>query len=210
VPETPAVRRLEAAGLAGALAAIVAGVLGAPWQLTVLAGWNSAAVVYLVWVWATVARFNPHQTHALSTREDNSWHVTGVVLLTAASSSLVGVVFGLHEANQSNGSDRFWLTAAVLGAVVSSWCVVHTVYTLRYAHLFYNGTPGGVTFCGEDEPDYLDFAYLSFTLGMTFQVSDNNFTTRQFRRAALMHCLLSYVFGTVIIATSINVVAGLV
>jgi uncharacterized membrane protein len=81
---------------------------------------------------------------------------------------------------------------------------------LRYAHLFYRVPSGGITFAGTTEPDYKDFAYLAFTLGMTFQVSDNNLEAREIRHTALLHCLLSYLFGTVIIATSINVMAGLV
>lgn len=208
--ETPAVRRLVVAGAAGGAAALVAGLVGSHWQLTLLAGWNSAALVYLVWVWATVSRFGPEQTKHLATVEDGSRRVTGTVLLAASTSSLAGIVFGLHQANRSAGAERFWLTAAVLGGVVCSWGVVHTVYMLRYAHLYYSDVPGGITFPGDDRPDYLDFAYVSFTLGMTFQVSDNSVTSRKMRRAVLLHCLLSYLYGTVIIATSINVVAGLV
>ena len=132
------------------------------------------------------------------------------MLLAASTASLLSVAFGLHRANQAHGGLRFWLTFAVMTGIVCSWTVVHTVYVLRYAHIYYSTAGHGVTFPGDEKPDYWDFAYVSFTLGMTFQVSDNNFTSRRFRRVALVHCLLSYVFGTVVIATSINVLAGLV
>jgi len=242
----PASRRLIVAALLGGVAALVSGVASAPWQFTVLAGWNTAATAFLLLVWATVSRFSPAQTAAMATLEDNSRRGSGVVLLCAATASLVGLAFGLHRANQASGQLRFWLTFAVISGIVLSWAVVHTVYVLRYAHLYYTGAsagPGasagastnagvgtgagagsgsgsnvgsrestghGITFPGGDEPDYLDFAYLAFTLGMTFQVSDNTVKSRSMRRTVLVHCLMSYLFGTVIIATSINVLAGLV
>jgi uncharacterized membrane protein len=100
--------------------------------------------------------------------------------------------------------------AAGVGAIVSSWGVVHTVFTLRYAALYYRGPDGGVNFNEDDQPTYVDFAYLAFTIGMTYQVSDTNLTTKEIRHTALRHALLSYLFGTVIIAATINLAAGLV
>ncbi len=194
----------------GAVAAGVAAVAGAPWPLTALAGWNSAALVFLVLVWVTVWRFSPAATAAMSTREDASRPVSNLIVLIASTASLTGVLFGMRLANRSTGGLRFWLTAAVIGCVVCSWTVVHTVYTLHYAHLFHRKPTGGILFPGDEPPDYVDFAYVSFTLGMTFQVSDNKITARDIRRAALFHCLLSYLFGTAIIATTINLVATLV
>jgi len=203
-------RRLLVSGLLGGVALLVAVVASAPWQLTVIAGWNTAATAYLVLVWATIGRFSAKQTHAMATIEDNSRHWAGFVLLASATASLVGVAFCLHKANLSHGALRFWLTAGVMTGVLLSWTVVHTVYVLRYAHVYYSSGGHGITFPGDEEPDYIDFAYVAFTLGMTFQVSDNAFASRRIRRTALVHCLLSYLFGAVIIATSINVLAGLV
>ena len=212
--QAPAIRRVMVATAAGLIAGTVAAVLSAPWQLTVLVVWNNAASMFLALVWATISRFTPEQTAAMSTLEDTSRRGSGVVLLCAATASLVGLAFGLHRANQAHGQLRFWLTFAVISGIVLSWAVVHTVYVLRYAHLYYSardaGTAHGVTFPGGDDPDYLDFAYLAFTLGMTFQVSDNTVLSRPLRRTVLLHCLMSYLFGTVIIATSINVLAALV
>jgi uncharacterized membrane protein len=102
-------------------------------------------------------------------------------------------------------------------AVFVSWWMVHTVFAMRYAHLFYasdNGknTPiGGLEFPGgEKDPDYMDFIYFSFVVGMTFQVSDVEISSKQIRRLAWAHGLISFAFNTTIVALSINVISGLV
>lgn len=87
--------------------------------------------------------------------------------------------------------------------------MVHTVFALRYAGLYYSGPDGGVNFNDNEKPAYADFAYLAFTIGMTYQVSDTALTTRAVRHTALRHALLSYLLGTVIIAATINLAAGL-
>jgi uncharacterized membrane protein len=101
------------------------------------------------------------------------------------------------------------LLASGVAAIIVSWGVVHTVFTLRYAGLYYKGVDGGVSFNQDDEPSYLDFAYLAFTVAMTYQVSDTNITANDIRRTVLRHALMSYLLGTVIIAATINLAAGL-
>jgi len=96
-----------------------------------------------------------------------------------------------------------------LMSVFVSWTLVHTVFTLKYARLYYTGQPGGIDFNETAAPDYRDFAYLSFTIGMTFQVSDTDLTAKPIRMTALRHALLSYLFGVAVVAMTINVVAGL-
>ena len=90
-----------------------------------------------------------------------------------------------------------------------SWLLVHTVFTLRYALLYYTGRDGGIDFNQSAPPCYSDFAYLAFTLGMTFQVSDTDLKTPNIRRTALRQALLSYLFGAVILAATVNLIAGL-
>ena len=104
------------------------------------------------------------------------------------------------------------MIAVATFTLVVSWTVVNTVFTLRYADLFYSSPVGGIGFGddGSEPPSYRDFAYMAFTIGMTYQVSDTTLRDRRFRRAVLNHALLSYVFGVVIVATSINLIAGLV
>jgi uncharacterized membrane protein len=95
--------------------------------------------------------------------------------------------------------------------VFLSWFTVHTLFVLRYARLYYGGSPGGIDFGGSKEsPDYLDFVYFAFTVGMTFQVSDTDVAQRDIRRSVTRHAMLSYVFGTVIVGIAINVVGGLI
>ncbi len=97
--------------------------------------------------------------------------------------------------------------------IVCSWLLVHTVFALRYAHVYYTEPEGGIDFKtqprGTEDPDYLDFAYTAFTIGMTFQVSDTDITRREMRHQLLRHALISFLFGAVILATTVNVVAGL-
>jgi uncharacterized membrane protein len=113
------------------------------------------------------------------------------------------------RAGGAHGATKAYLLAIGLISVVLSWLCVHTVFTLNYARLYYQDEPGGIDFNEPDRPDYRDFAYLAFTIGMTFQVSDTNLTTKPIRRTALRHALVSYLFGAVIIALVINIVASL-
>jgi uncharacterized membrane protein len=114
------------------------------------------------------------------------------------------------RAGGAHGGTKAYLLAIGLVSVVFSWFSVHTVFTLVYARLYYGDEPGGIEFNEPDRPDYLDFAYLAFTIGMTFQVSDTNLTTKTIRRTALRHALVSYLFGAVILALAINIVASLI
>jgi uncharacterized membrane protein len=118
----------------------------------------------------------------------------------------VGVV--LLGAGGASGNLKYIDAGLALFWVFVSWTLVHTVFTLKYARLYYSGTPGGIDFNDSGPPDYAGFAYLSFTIGMTFQVSDTSIGSRKIRRTALRHAWLSFPLGAVIIATSINLVSG--
>jgi uncharacterized membrane protein len=116
------------------------------------------------------------------------------------------VLFG---AGSASGNLKYVEAGLALASVFVSWTLVHTVFTLKYARLYYSGQAGGIDFNEPDDPQYSDFAYLSFTIGMTFQVSDTDIESKQIRRTALRHAWLSFPLGAVIIATAINLVAGL-
>jgi len=194
-----------------AFGALIAGVLSSigPVPLGLLAGWDAACLVYLALVWFNVGRMDAEQTDARASSDDPARPVADLLLLTAAVASLVAVGFVLVRASQEQGGGELALVGLGLGSVVVSWALVHTIFMLRYAYLYYRGTDGGVDFNGATAPDYLDFAYLAFTLGMTFQVSDTAIKDRTIRRTALRHALLSYLFGTGILATTVNLVASL-
>jgi uncharacterized membrane protein len=139
---------------------------------------------------------------------DDSRVAADILLISASVASLVGVGLALLKASSQHGASRPWITAVTVASVAVSWGVVHTVYAVRYADLYYRND-GGITFPGDDEPAYRDFAYLAFTVGMTYQVSDTGLTSPVMRRTVLRHSLLSYVFGTAVIAMTINVVSSL-
>ena len=132
------------------------------------------------------------------------------MVIGASIASLVGVGVTLERASLTTGGSKLVLTLAAILTVISSWALVHTVFTLRYAHAYYGDPVGGIDFSSDEDPDYHDFAYLAFTIGMTFQVSDTDLTTAAMRRLALRHALLSYLFGAVILAMTINVTAGFI
>jgi uncharacterized membrane protein len=132
------------------------------------------------------------------------------VLISAAVASLVAVGFGLVKAAAAHGAGKAALITIAVLSVVLAWGAVHTVFTIRYAAEYYRGEEGGVDFKQVDyHPDYRDFAYLAFTVGMTFQVSDTDVQSHTIRGTVLRHALLSYLFGVVIVAMTINVVSGL-
>ena len=193
------------AAIAGGTAAAVAGAgRAAP-----LIGWDILAVVFCGWVWSTVWRLDAESTQDHAGREEPSRDLADLVLLGAAIASLVAVGAVLFGAGSASGNLKYLEAGLALISVFVSWTLVHTVYTLKYARLYYSGTPGGIDFNEAGAPDYGDFAYLSFTIGMTFQVSDTNIGSKRIRRTALRHAWLSFPLSAVIIATSINLVSGL-
>ena len=179
-----------------------------PVEYLLLIGWDVTCLVYLTTVWIKVWPRSVPETARLAEYTDPTRAAADALALSAAVASLGAVAVVLVSANRSPGPGEIVRIVFALVSIVLSWAVVHTLFTLRYAHLYYEGVDGGVDFNG-DQPRYSDFAYLSFTIGMTFQVSDTALQTNLIRRTALMHGLLSYLFGTGILAITINLVASL-
>ena len=193
------------AGLVGGVAAAAAGTgRAAP-----LIGWDVLGVTFCGWVWRTVWPMNARATAEHANRENPGRDLADLILLGAAIASLIAVGLVLFGAGHANGNLKYLEAALALFSVFVSWTLIHTVYTLKYARLYYSGSAGGVDFNEDDDPEYSDFAYLSFTIGMTFQVSDTNIESKQIRRTALRHAWLSFPLGVVIISASINLVSGL-
>jgi uncharacterized membrane protein len=179
-----------------------------PWQVATLIGWDITAAAWVGWVGFSVLNKDSTATQRLATAEDDSRAVADVLLVSASLASLVGVAFALLKAATEKGSGHALITAVAAGTVVASWGAIHTLFTLRYARLYY-AEGGGIDFHDDRRADYGDFAYVAFTLGMTYQVSDTDLKSKAIRMTALRHALLSYLFGTVVVAMTINVVAGL-
>ena len=191
---------------------VVAGVLAAFFtlaQAAALIGWDVAAASFLLGVWLTVWHLDPEATQRRATRLDPSRSLADLLVISAGVAILTAVALALARAGGAHGGTKAYLLAVGLVSVVFSWMSVHTIFTLMYARLYYGDEPGGIDFNQPDAPDYLDFAYLAFTIGMTFQVSDTDLTTKAIRRTALHHALISYLFGAVILGLIINIVASL-
>jgi uncharacterized membrane protein len=204
-------RRVISSAAIGPPVGVVVAVF-APWEFAMLAAWIAVATLLLLRIWLRVGQFTPAQTRELATREDDSRASADLLLLVASVASLGGAAAGLVKAHESGATWETLLTVASVLAVALSWALVHTVFALRYAHEYYTRSiKGGIDFkSGDYEPDYADFAYVAFTIGMTFQVSDTDIGSRVIRRTVLQHALIAYLFGAIIVATMVNVIASLV
>ncbi|HEX7745855.1 MAG TPA: DUF1345 domain-containing protein [Micromonosporaceae bacterium] len=180
----------------------------APLILALLVGWDVAAVVYLTWVWWIIWPLDAEQTARLAAREDPSRTVRDGLLLLSCVASLLAIPAVLVTTHRWHGPVRDAGIALGVASVIISWIVVHTVFTARYAGIYY-GKDGGIDFHQEEPPRYTDFAYVAFTVGTTFQVSDTDLTSTAIRVVVLRHLLLSYAFGAVLIAATVNLLAGL-
>jgi uncharacterized membrane protein len=194
--------------LASGLAAFAVAILLTPWQIADLVGWDVTGAVFVAWVLVSTRGKDPAQTRAMAVMEDNSRVAADAILIGASIASLVGVGLALVKAGNEQNPAHTLITAFAFLSVVVSWSSVHTIFTLRYARLYYQAG-GGIDWHSGDLPDFGDFAYVALTLGMTFQVSDTDINSKPIRKAALRHAVLSYLFGVVILATTINVVASL-
>lgn len=199
-------RRIGLAAGVGLVAfVIVAATVGA--ALAVLA---SLAVVGTVFVGSSVAALWPMDapsTQRTARREDLRPAFDELLVVGAALASMVTIVVLLVI---GDSGDRRLAAALGLVGVFTSWAMLHVTYTARYAHLYYDEPDGGIDFNSKSSPAYRDFFYFSFNLGMTYQVSDTDVSSPRIRAVVLRHCLLSYVFGTVILAASVNLIAGIV
>jgi uncharacterized membrane protein len=183
-----------------------------------IATWDTFVFCVLFLAWLTILTTPVHKLRSRAKEQDVSRLVIFVFVVVAACAALfaVGFLISVHKAELRGHLTAHLLLA--LGTVVFSWSVVHTVFGLRYAHAFYGDSDdpgadeyaGGLLFPGSEQmPDYFDFAYFSFVIGMTCQVSDVQVTSRRMRRLTLVHSVLSFGFNTVILALLINTVSSL-
>jgi uncharacterized membrane protein len=184
-----------------------------PWELALVGGWDAAALCLLLTIWPIIIRADNSQTQRIAAREDETRGSAAVLLVSASLASLLGVGLALSLAGRAGGLVRMLLIGVAVLTVMLSWTVVNTVYTLRYADLYFRSAAGGIAFgdsAGQQRANYRDFAYLAFTIGMTYQVSDTTLRDPRIRHTVLIHALLAYLFGVVIVAGSISLITGLV
>jgi uncharacterized membrane protein len=200
--------RLVVIVLVGVAVSVLVG-LAAGWTYAPSVGWITAACVYLVWTCVVVLPMDAEQTRNHVEPEDPPLGLLADVIVLATSVASVAGVAHLLAAGSKAGAERHVAAAVGVVSVIAAWCVVHTVFSVRYADVYYSNSARGINFNGTEDPRFLDFFYIGFGIGMTYQVSDTSLATSQLRRIALCQALLSYFFGTVILATTINLVIEL-
>jgi len=201
-------RRLAGSAGVGIVAGTLAGLFGRAAYAPAI-GWDAAAAVYCLWVWLVIWPMNAADTAMKARSEDPNRAASDVVALAACVASIAAVGIVMAGAHSAHGASADLLAGLGLTSVAVSWFTAHTIFLLRYALLYYGDPEGGVDFHQNDPPCYRDFAYLALTVGAAFQVSDTDIQTTQIRATVLRHCLLSYLFGAVILAATINLIASL-
>lgn len=182
-----------------------------------IAAWDAFGATVLILAWIAILFTPPSDLRQRAREQDLSRTLIFVFAVAAACCSLFAVGFLLHENKAQQQPHVILHLVLALLAVITAWSLTHTVFGLRYAHKFYgdNDKPngdehaGGLDFPGERLPDYMDFAYFAFVIGMTFQVSDVQVTSREMRQLVLVHGALSFAFNTVILALAINTASSL-
>ena len=177
--------------------------------------WDSFALVFVTCSWIFLFKCATSKIRAEATREDGSRAFIFFMVMISSFASLFTVTLLILSKEASATGLMIYLPVAVLG-ILLSWILVHTTFTFRYAHMYYGDDEAdsckhaeGLEFPKEKKPDYLDFAYFSFVIGMTFQVSDVQISSKKLRRLALLHGLISFAYNTIIVALTINIIAGL-
>lgn len=183
-----------------------------PWVKYMLV-WNTFAFSYIAASWVIFIKRSTAEIRKYARIDDGSRTFVTLLILVTSFSSMFAVL--LVMLTKTNEDKALYLPVAITG-MMACWSMVHTIYTAHYAHLFYDDAEndatvhaGGLEFPKEKQPNYIDFAYFAFVIGMTFQVSDVQITSHKIRRVALLHGLLSFLLNTFVVALTINLVSGL-
>jgi uncharacterized membrane protein len=183
-----------------------------------LISWIAFALAVIFTNWIIIIKAHPREIRKIARLQDSSRSIIFLFVITASVVSLGAILFLLSSSKAEHHGNITSHIFLAMASVIVSWWLVHTLFTMRYAHMYYDtdgdeGIPrvcGGLDFPEEKEPDYLDFVYFSFVIGMTFQVSDVEISDRGMRRLAWLHGLVSFAFNTAIVALSINIISSLI
>ena len=206
--------------LAVVVAIAVASFLAQPasisWHTRAVVCWDLGVLVYLCLAWWLIARVDATTTRDHALAQDQSGYVIFLFVVGAACASIVAIGFVVGTIKELAFWSRAWHLILTIGALISSWLLIQTVFAFHYARRYYAAlrrqrtTPPELLFPGGSAPDYLDFAYYSFVVGMTSQVSDVAVTSRQMRRLTLIHSVLAFIFNIAVLALSINIIASVI
>ncbi len=186
-----------------------------PLSANIMLTWISYASSILVMSWISILSMHPSAVRKVASLEDSSVTFIFLFIIGSAFASLFAVVFLLQSLKGLSKEQTITHVLLSIASVAISWWLTHTIFTMRYAHIFYStkneeGEYGyGLEFPKEPHPDFMDFVYFSFVIGMTFQVSDVEISSRKIRRLAWLQGILSFVFNTAIVALSINIISGM-
>ncbi len=183
--------------------------------LTLLVLWVSFALSFLITSGVVLLKRSRAQIKNIASGQDGTKFFVLIAILFASFASMGAVLVIILPKGAGNAPESVYLPVGI-ASMVLSWVMVHTTMTFHYAHLYYNpsknrpaGIAGGLKFPEPESPAYLDFAYFSFVIGMTFQVSDVQVTSSDMRKQVLLHSLLAFALNTFVVALTINVIAGL-
>jgi uncharacterized membrane protein len=208
-------QRLGAALLVAAVAFVVQPD-SISWHTRAIASWDLGTLAYLGLAWLLIGRSDARVTRGHALSQDQSGYVIFLFVVGAACASIVAIGFVAGTIRDLPTWSRSWHLALTITALVSSWLLIHTVFAFHYAHRFYAGPHGepaatsSLQFPGGREPDYLDFAYYAFVVGMTSQVSDVAVASRRMRRLTMIHGILAFLFNMAVLALSINIIASVI
>ncbi len=185
--------------------------LTAPMGLAVgvIGAWAAFAIVNVVWVLVVIWPMDAAATRAHATAEAPGRRTARMLSVLGSLISLVAVGIVIAEGQSARGAQEYVLAGIAVLSVAASWALIQTDYVLRYARMYYGDPVGGIDFNQSEDPEYTDFVYFGLGLGMTYQVADTDVTTNSIRRVVVGHTVLAYLFATVILATTINLVVGL-
>ncbi|TDW21423.1 DUF1345 domain-containing protein [Kribbella kalugense] len=198
--------RVLVAVVVGCIVGALSGLLGNV-PIGVLAGLGTGAATFVFTGVLVLWPMTSDATQRYARHEDFRPIVEELLVLVATLGSMTCIVILLALGNSRSQNSA---AAVGLAAVFMNWGVLHLMYAARYTHLYYTDPVGGIDFNNQESPAYRDFFYFSYNLGMTYQVSDTSVSSSAIRSVVLRHCIFSYVFGTVILAATINLVAGIV
>ncbi len=210
--ETTGHQRLVYGAVVGAGVALLP--LPAAWPTQVLLAWCAGSCTFLALSWWLAVRFDAQRTRARALAQDQShWIMTSLILLSVFISA-GAIALMLQHVKDLAAAQRTAHLALSMLALAASWLLMQTIFAFHYAHLYYqcesrgHAAGAGLQFPGKEPPDYFDFLYYAHVVGMTSQVSDVLVTARHMRHLTLMHSLAAFAFNMVVLALSINVVAG--
>jgi len=204
-------RTAISAGVAVATGVVLFVGLRLSWRLAALASWDAGGLSLLLLAWLTISLCSAKTTRERASGDDPGRTAVYALVLLSAGASLLASTALVRRAKAVAGVEGDAWVALCLANVALCWALTHTAFALRYARLYYREDDegvGGVEFPGGGAPSYFDFAYLAFTVGMCFQVSDSSVTSPQIRRAVLLHACMSFVYNTAILAFVLNLVFG--